>query len=195
MFYGDNPACRVKLGRGAHHRLRFLSETEMIRLMEVCHPRLKPVVACALMTGMRKSELLNLAWENVSLAQGIIYILKSKSGRPRQIPIIPQLQDIFMALQPKACGSVFNLPEIMLRRLFAKAIAQSGIQEFRFHDLRHTFASHFIMRTHNLPVLQEIMGHATPQMTQRYAHLSPGYMAAAVNKLDGVFAGSLPEPK
>ena len=182
MFYGDNPVCHVKRGREEHHRLRFLTEAEMSRLIAVCHPRVRPVVACALMTGMRKGELLNLAWENISLPQGIIYILKSKSGRPRQIPIIPQLRNIFMDLQPQASGSVFQLPEIMQRRLFAKALAEAGINEFRFHDLRHTFASHFIMRTNNLPVLQEIMGHATPQMTQRYAHLASGHISMQMQR-------------
>lgn len=182
MFYGDNPACRVKRGREEHHRLRFLSEAEIVRLIAVCHPRVRPVVACALMTGMRKGELLNLAWENISLPQGIIYILKSKSGKPRQIPIIPQLRDVFMELQPQARGSVFQLPEATQRKFFAKALNAAEIKEFRFHDLRHTFASHFIMRTNNLPVLQEIMGHATPQMTQRYAHLASGHISMQMHR-------------
>jgi integrase len=61
--------------------------------------------------------------------------------------------------------------------------------------LRHTAASWLVMEGADLYAVGRILGHKTPRMTQRYAHLSPGYMAAAVNKLDGVFAGSLPEPK
>jgi hypothetical protein len=80
-----------------------------------------------------------------------------------------------IAAARKASGNVFELPDITLRRLFAKALRTAGINGFRFHDLRHTFASHFIMKTSNLPVLQQILGHASPQMTQRYAHLAKGH--------------------
>ncbi|MDD2773706.1 MAG: site-specific integrase [Elusimicrobiales bacterium] len=104
-----------------------------------------------------------------------------------QIPIIPQLREIFMELQPQASGNVFQVPEITLRRLFARALSDAGIKDCRFHDLRHTFASHFIMRTNNLPVLQEILGHATPQMTQRYAHLAGGHISMQM----GIFAQGL----
>ena len=70
-----------------------------------------------------------------------------------------------------------------------------GIPDASFHTLRHTAASWLVMEGVDLYTVGKILGHKTPRMTQRYAHLSPGYMAAAVNKLDGVFAGALPEPK
>jgi len=150
----------------------------MERLLAAVHPRLYPVLLCALLTGMRRGEILGLTWENVNLEHGTIYLLKTKSGKPREIPIQAKLRDLLMGLKPQATGSVFNLPLIMLLRYFKKALERSGISYFRFHDLRHTFASHFIMQTNNLPALQKILGHSTPAKTQRYAHLGPGHLAS-----------------
>jgi len=80
---------------------------------------------------------------------------------------------------------------VYTRRVFASL----GIEDASFHSLRHTAASWLVMEGVDLYAVGRILGHKTPRMTQRYAHLSPGFMAAAVNKLDEVFTGSLPEPK
>jgi integrase len=127
---------------------------------------------------MRQGELLRLDWKNVSLERLTIYILEAKSGKPREVPITNKLREVLETLGPKREGSVFDLPKITLRRHFEKAMAGAHIAGFRFHDLRHTFASHFIMRTNDLPALQRLLGHSTPAMTLRYAHLSNGHMAA-----------------
>jgi len=130
----------------------------------------------ALYSGMRKGEILSLSWDCVDFDQRIIYVAMSKSGKPRMIPMAPTLRAVFRDLGPKNRGPVFDVPEITLRRYFSKALKTAGINSFRFHDLRHTFASHFIMRTRNLPVLQAILGHATPSMTLRYAHLASSHL-------------------
>lgn len=188
LFQSENPASLVKCGRETNRRLRFLDENEIRQLLASCEARLLPIISCAIMTGMRKGELLRLSWENINMEQGIIYILESKSGKPRQIPIAPQLREVFLNLGPKISGLVFELPEISLRRFFARALKDAGIANFRFHDLRHTFASHFIMRTNNLPVLQQILGHASPQMTLRYAHLAEGHISQQMR----LFAAAMP---
>ncbi len=177
-FYGDNPCGMVKKQREAAHRLRYLSGEEIKALLAVAHPRLYPVLVCALLTGMRQGEILGLTWENVSLDRDILYVLKTKSGRPREIPIVGKLREALISLGPKQSGPVFEVPLIMVRRYFEKALKDAGIFGFRFHDLRHTFASHFVMRTNDLPALQNILGHSSPLMTQRYAHLSRGHLAA-----------------
>src|SRR5207249_8277125 len=73
-----------------------------------------------------------------------------------------------------------------IRTAFATALDRAGIKAFRFHDLRHTFASHFVMRGGGLRALQEILGHADYKMTLRYAHLSPAHLRADVDRLDGL---------
>lgn len=189
-FHGKNPCAGVKKGREAAHRLRFLNREEMERLLKASHPRLRPVVICALLTGMRRGEILGLTWENVSLEQDVLYILQSKSGKPRELPIPSKLREVLLDLRPKATGLVFDLPLIMLQRYFASAMKEAGIFGCRFHDLRHTFASHFIMRTNDLPTLQRLLGHSTPTMTQRYAHLSKAHLASAVV----AFESAIPVP-
>ncbi|OGS33039.1 MAG: hypothetical protein A2218_07860 [Elusimicrobia bacterium RIFOXYA2_FULL_53_38] len=177
-FYGRNPCIGVRKGPQAANRMRYLTLGEIRILLKSAPPRLYPVLVCALLTGMRRGEILNLRWEHIDLERGIIYILQSKSGRPREIPMASQLRDELLTLGPMESGVIFPLPVITLCRLFKKTINEASISGFRFHDTRHTFASHYIMRTHDLPALQGILGHSTPAMTMRYAHLSSGHLAA-----------------
>jgi integrase len=179
LYSGANPAAKITKGKEPPNRLRYLSEGEIRALLSACDTRIFPLLACALYTGMRRGELLALTWANVDLAQGLIYILQSKSGKPREIPIAPNLSDILAGIgRQEPASKVFDLPIITLRRHFELALRAAGIAGFHFHDLRHTFASHFVMKTGNLPDLQKILGHASPMMTQRYAHLSSGYLQA-----------------
>lgn len=171
-FYGDNPCNQVKKQIEVSQRRRYLSLDEIDRLLENSHPRLYPVVVCALMTGMRRGEIRNLSWENIDWERGIIHIRKAKSGRAREVPIASKLREVLAGLSGERVGSTFKLPDIMLTRFFARALRDAAITDFVFHDLRHTFASHFLMRTHNLPALQSLLGHSTPLLTLRYAHLS-----------------------
>ncbi|MBI3549883.1 MAG: site-specific integrase [Elusimicrobia bacterium] len=183
-FSGPNPAAKVKQFQVENSRLRFLSKEEIAELTEKCHPRLYPIIVCALMTGMRRGEILQLTWENVNLEQNMIYVLKSKSGKPREIPIASKLREVLVSLRSRLEGLVFDIPVITLRRLFETALEDARIKEFRFHDLRHTFASHYIMRTNDLPATQKLLGHHSPIMTQRYAHLSSGHLKVGMQLLD-----------
>ena len=187
-FHGDNPCNRVSNLKEPPHRLRFLSKHEIKTLLEKTDPRLYPILVCAIMTGMRRGEILGLRWENVSLEHNTIYILQSKSGKPREIPLAPKLRDVLLSLEPISQGPVFEIPIITLRRLFDKATRDAGLLGFRFHDLRHTFASHYIMRTSDLPALQRILGHSSPMMTQRYAHLAQSHLASEMQ----IFDSSMP---
>jgi integrase len=177
-FHGDNPCAAVRKQRENPHRLRYLSTDEIERLLAAAHPRLCPILVCALMTGMRRGEILGLDWENVSLEHDTLYLLQCKSGKPREVPVASKLREMLLRMGPKPKGPVFELAVIMIRRYFERALAAADIHGFRFHDLRHTFASHFIMRTNDLPALQRILGHSTPAMTLRYAHLSKGHLAS-----------------
>ncbi|MBI2069578.1 MAG: tyrosine-type recombinase/integrase [Elusimicrobia bacterium] len=192
-FSGHNPASKVKKLQEDNKRLRYLSQEEMAALLKAAHPRLYPALVCAMMTGMRKSELLSLDWKNVDVERGFIYILKSKSGKKREIPVSSKLRQVLLSLGPKESGSVFELPEIMMRRYFDRALKEAGIRDFRWHDLRHTFASHFVMRTKDIPALQSILGHATAQMTQRYAHLANSHLAVNMEIFDAGMAAVKPQ--
>lgn len=179
-FHGENP-CRkgtVRRERDRNHRWRYLSRDEMERLVRVAHPRLKPLLACALLTGMRRGEMLNLDWRDLDLKRGFICVLQTKSDKSRTVPMPPKLHEMFLAMEPKPEGKVFPLPIISLRKYFARALKAADIKDCRLHDLRHTYASHYLMKTSDLAGLQRNLGHSTPMLTMRYAHLSDAHMKA-----------------
>jgi len=136
--------------------LRFLTEAEIEALLGACddlkahNPYLRPIVETALLTGMRRGELLSLKWEQIR--NGFIYLTETKSGKARQIPVNDRLAEVFREVhrgnQLKSpyvfCDSQGRrFPEVT--RSFASACRRAGIEDFRFHDLRHTFASQLVM--------------------------------------------------
>jgi integrase len=142
---------------------------------------------------MRKSEILNLTWDNVDLKNGLILLEKTKNGERREIPMNEPLKQLFRQLFSRRrldTEYVFVNPEtgkryIDLKRSFATACKKSGIRDFHFHDLRHTFASQLVMNGVDLKTVQELLGHKDIKMTLRYSHLSQAHKKEAVNKITG----------
>jgi len=191
-FEGVNPFSKIRQGREPQHRLRFLAKEEIGLLLPHCSQRLFPIVACALLTGMRRGEILGLTAETVDLTQGVIYLLETKSGKPREIPIAPKLMPILeRAKAGVVTGKLFDVSADVLHAEFQRSLMRADIRNFRFHDLRHTFASHFVMRTNDLPTLQKILGHHSPAMTQRYAHLSKGHLQIGMVTFDAGMDGAI----
>lgn len=183
-FDGPNPAAKVKQFRVENSRTQFLENADITRLLAACDAEIRPIVTLALLTGMRRGEIVNLRWDDIDLVNGVIHVLKTKSGEAREIPIAPKLKALMDSLDRGAGGMVFNISTRALNNHFCKALKLTGITNFRFHDLRHTFASHFIMRTNDLPATQKLLGHKSPRMTQRYAHLSKGHLQAEMKVFD-----------
>lgn len=172
-----------------NHRLRFLNDTEIDTLLDACSPHLKPIVETALHTGMRRGEILGLKWEQIR--NGFIYLTETKSGKARQIPINDRAAQVFKELRHKnhlKSPYVFCGPDgkrlYEVKHSFTSACRRAGLEDFRFHDLRHTFASHLVMKGIGLKAVQELLGHADLTMTMRYAHLSQGHLKAAVSALN-----------
>ena len=151
---------------------------------------LREIVDCALLTGMRKGELLGLKWNQVR--NGFIYLQKTKTDRARQIPINDDLEDLFKCIRKRVglkSDYVFTFHSKRIESLnfsFPAALKRAGIEDFTFHGLRYTFASHFIMRGGSIKALQEILGHTTLAMTMRNAHLAQEHKREAVNLLNGL---------
>lgn len=138
----ENPARKVKLLREENRRVRYLEKEETKALLETCPPHLKPIVITALNTGMRKGEILTLKWSQVDLVHGIIYIHDTKSGRPREVYINEWLLETLLELSEHRRGSyVFcderARPYGSIRKSFETAKRKAGIEDLRFHDLRH----------------------------------------------------------
>jgi integrase len=171
-------------------RLRYLSgEEEAETLLAHCPGVLRPIVLTALHTGMRKSEVLSLTWDSVDVKHGFIRLNQTKNGKARNVPINETLRAALTGLRTR-----IDIPWIFhdsdgrrfkdVRHPFERACKGSGLVDFHFHDLRHTFASWLIMAGVPIATVGELLGHRSLSMTMRYAHLSPKHMASAVRVLD-----------
>jgi integrase len=180
-------------------RIRYLNEEEINRLLEECkpHKHLHRIVACALNTGMRKGEILSLKWSQVR--NGFIYLEKTKTKTKREIPINEEIDQLFKQIRKEqGLTSEYVFTYAMrtftrVDRAFKGALRRARIEDFRFHDLRHCFASHLVMRGASLKEVQELLGHKTMTMTLRYAHLSQEHKKQAVNLLNGLTGYSKPD--
>ena len=189
----------IRLAKEPQGRLRFLTEDEIARLLAACadetrrrqSPHLAAIVTIALNTGMRKSEILGLVWERVDFARGVLLLEMTKSGRRREVPMNQAVYEVLSDLPgEKERGPVFRKAGGTawgnVRTAFTNACTAAKIDGFRFHDLRHTFASHMMMRGATIGELKDLLGHADVKMTMRYAHLSPAHRRAAVARLEGL---------
>ena len=199
-YLADVP--EITLPKKPDPRERYLEESEIGKLLEACgksrNPYLGAIVSLALNTGMRKGEILGLEWERIDLTADYglsarLTLYKTKSGKPRGVPLGQDAVDGLTALEPdpdRRTGLVFKRRDGQewgqVRTAFATAMDRAGIKGFRFHDLRHTFASHYMMRGGNLYELKDILGHSDIKMTTRYAHLSPHHLRAGVERLKGL---------
>ena len=186
----ENPAKKVELLKGEVRRVRFLLPAEIHKLLSNCAEDLRPIVTVAVNTGMRKGELLNLKWKDVNLEQGIISLLDTKNNERRDIPMDETARKVFQDLD-RTGEYVFGKGDRHIfarRKSFDSAVRESGISDFRFHDLRHTFASNLVMEGVDIMTVKELMGHKTLDMTLRYAHLAPNHKTRAVTVLDRIMS-------
>lgn len=186
---------KVKQLTENNKRLRYLSKEECYTLINSCDPHLKPIVITALNTGARKEEILSLEWDNVDLKHGFILLDKTKNGDRREIPINETLRatlqnpmrrlDIPYVFYDPVDGKRYK----DVKRSFKTAIKRAGITDFRFHDLRHTFASQLVMSGVDITTVKELLGHRDIKMTLRYAHLAPSHKVKAMDILDNTLTG------
>ena len=169
---------KIKLEPEPQGRIRWLALDEETRLLEACRrssiAHLHDLVVIALETGMRKGELLGMTWDRVDLSRGVIRLEVTKSGKRREIPMRQRVYDILAAMPHREDGRVW--PTVGIRKAFVRATRQARVDDFHFHDLRHTFASRFMMNGGDLLALSKLLGHASVKMTERYSHLSQDHL-------------------
>ena len=178
----DNAATRVRARKEPRGRLRYLSDEERSRLLAACRAsddgRLYPLVVVALGTGARQGELLGLRCRAT--------LEHTKNGERRVLPLVPLEGPALDTLKEKSAvrgieaddvfGSLRGLPTFP-RNAWDQAIQESGVPDFHFHDLRHTFACYMAMSGATLAELAGAIGHKTLAMVKRYAHLSEASLA------------------
>jgi len=192
----DNPMRKVTKPKESCGRVRFLSDDERTRLLKACHesrnPYLYPVVVLALSTGMRQGEIMGLTWDNVDLNRGRAILHETKNEERRAVAITGHALELLKELsRVRRIDSNFLFPSkgnrrksINLRAPWEAALKEADIQDFRFHDLRHSAASYLAMDGASLAEIAEVLGHKTLQMVKRYAHLSEGHTASAVESMN-----------
>ena len=160
---------------------------------------LTPLVLVAMNTGLRRGELLKLTWGDLDLQRGILTVRGegAKSGQTRHVPLNSEAQRVLGAWKPAGCegyGLVFpgddGRPMANLKTAWVRVAAAATLHAFRFHDLRHTFASKLVQRGVDLNTVRELLGHSDFSLTLRYAHLAAENKVAAVAKLVAVEPGN-----
>ena len=186
----SNPCRKVRKFRPNNRRLRVLSDNEEIQLFGELgdNDLIRSVTLFALNTGLRRGEIFNLQWPDVDLVRERIIVRKTKSSMERFVPMNRTVRELLDSLA-RTSDFVFPSPQtgvrlVDLKKGFYRAVEEAGIKNFRFHDLRHTFATRLADAGTDIFTLKEILGHAEIKTTMIYVHANGEAGRRAVAKLD-----------
>lgn len=201
----------IKIPSVRNKRVRWLEHEEAKRLIDECPEPLKSVVKFALATGLRRSNIINLEWQQIDMQRRVAWVNPEDSKSNRAIGV---------ALNETACKTIraqignhnkwvfvhtkaWHRPDRSLtpavrkmrvddNRAWNSACKRAGIEDFRFHDLRHTWASWLIQSGVPLSALQEMGGWESIEMVRRYAHLAPNHLTEHARQIDSIFDEDVP---
>ncbi len=190
----QNPAAGARLPQLQPGRTRYLTPGKLKAALEAAPEWLRAPMAFAACTGVRRGEMLALRWMDVDMKHRRLFLRETKNGALRVLPISESALTVLRSLPQGGAGDrVFASVDPAQLSVYTKRVFRRlGISDASFHTLRHTAASWMVQQGVDLYAVGQILGHKTPRMTQRYAHLSPEYMAASVSKLDGMMGEVLP---
>ncbi|EDX5003677.1 site-specific integrase [Salmonella enterica] len=201
----------IKIPSVRNKRVRWLEKEEAKRLIDECPEPLKSVVKFALATGLRKSNIMNLEWQQIDMQRRVAWVNPEDSKSNRAIGVALNdtackvLRDqigkhhkwVFVHTTAAKRADGTSTPAVRKMRIDSKtswlsACRRAGIEDFRFHDLRHTWASWLIQSGVPLSVLQEMGGWESIEMVRRYAHLAPNHLTEHARKIDDIFGDDVP---
>jgi len=191
-----SPAVKIKAPRPPAGRVRYLQPTELRTVLAGCPDWLRPIAALAAFTAMRRGEILGLRWLDVDLNGGRILLPQTKNGDGRIVYLNALATDVLRSRwngTAKPTDRVFPLADECtadnISKGFAAVCRRLKIEDFTFHDLRHTAASWMRMQGADIHTVAQLLGHKDLRMATRYQHLSPEFLSTAVARLDAVFGG------
>lgn len=197
---------RIRMLPETHDDFDWLRPEEAARMLDAARGMERPwytVFFLALRTGMRRGEIFGLHWSEVDFGARLITVKHSlwcsklgspKSGKLRLIPMTADLVTTLEAWRPYSPGAVV-FPGVdgkvlhsqgIANRMLETALTRAELRRLRFHDLRHTFASHLVLKGRSLKEVQVLMGHHSVTETERYAHIGDDQLATAIDALDGL---------
>lgn len=201
-YLKDNPAATIKKLKEPPGRIRWARPVEIEELLRHANERLRKIILFAVNTGLRSQEIRRLKksdiiidpntnnilsdvhFKSLDYSKGGIFVRESKNNTQRMVPMNDIVLDIVKSLN-------FENEHVFggrgWRDAFEYARGNAKLADFRFHDLRHTFASYLVMKGVDIRTVQYLMGHKDIKMTMRYSHLSKGHIQEAVDKLNGIF--------
>jgi integrase len=190
-----NPVAKVKKPTEPRGRVRFLDEAERKGLLTACkvssNKDLYTIVVLALSTGMRQGEILTLKWKYIDFQRRQLALHETKNNERRVVPVVGHAWEVL-----SEHGKIRNIQsdyvfpkcaqkwQSAIRKAWDKAVKEAMLEDFRFHDLRHTAASYLAMNGATLAEIAEVLGHKTLQMVKRYAHLSEAHTSSIVEKMN-----------
>jgi integrase len=177
-------------------RVRYLEPDELADLLQNCPIWLRPAVLLAIATGLRRSNIIDLEWRRYRERDHQLFIQRTKNGEPLIVPL-NEIGLLGLTLAEAhfgqgRSGRVFpGISRDQATVAFKRACRKTGIEDFRFHDLRHTNASWLRMSGADIHTVAALLGQKDIRMAMRYSHLSSNFLADASKRLDGVFSGLL----
>lgn len=197
----DSPMRKVTKPTEARGRVRFLDDNEREALLHACqdssNPYLYLAFVLAISTGMRQGELMNLRWEDIDLFKRRITLHHTKNGERRVVPLrglALQLLQKYTMSRKQDIGLLFPSKEdsnkpMDLRFSWEQALKKAAVEDYKWHDNRHSCASYLLMHGASLAEIAEVLGHKTLAMVKRYSHLSEAHASNIVEKMNtGIFS-------
>ncbi|MCP4254559.1 MAG: site-specific integrase [Candidatus Scalindua sp.] len=192
-WLNDNPVSKVSKEKERNKRDRWLTEDEERRLIENSSEWLSEIIIFSLNTGLRQGELISLEWSRVNVFRKTILISDTKNGEQRTVPLNKNALDVVekrSKVRNIKNDYVFlnrdggKINPISLGYSFRKSLEKTKITDFKFHDLRHCFATRMAQRGIDIYKISKLLGHMDIKMTQRYAHHSPDSLRIGVEVLE-----------
>ena len=179
----NNPVALVAKPKSTQGRTRIMDTTETNALFEALRPVgrksiwMLPLVRLALETAMRRSELLGLRWEHVDIERRTVFLQLTKNGGSRTVPLSSEAIRILQSVPRRIDGQVFPITHEVVSQAFNRARKQAGVEDIRFHDLRHMAITRLAEKLPNLIELSAVSGHKSLAMLKRYYHPNPELLA------------------
>ncbi len=191
----DNPFRKITGLKEPRGRVRFLEEHERKCLLAACKEHSKllyTIVVIALSTGARKNEIISLAWPQVNVSRGLITLLDTKNDERRSVPLQEHALELVKEMaKVRRLDTDLLFPShrnpnksLSIDSVWRRVVENAELDDFRFHDLRHSAASYLAMNGASLAEIAEVLGHKTLQMVKRYSHLSEQHTAKVVAKMN-----------